>query len=85
MNRSAEGMPNGSSSHTASTPSDDHLPMTGYNSGAVETTLKQGYDGKAPLYKPEAKPPATKPESPWGTKRKYKCAFFIVDGTDVSS
>ncbi|KIW17094.1 hypothetical protein PV08_04285 [Exophiala spinifera] len=69
LNRSSDGMQNGSSSHTAaSTPSDDHVPMTGYNSGAVEAMLKQGYDARAPLYKPEAKTPATKPESPWGAK-----------------
>ncbi|KAJ9647711.1 hypothetical protein H2204_000341 [Knufia peltigerae] len=68
VNRSAGSMQNGSVSHTASTPTDDHNPMNGYNSGAVEATLRQGYDAKALLYKPDAKAPATKPESPWGAK-----------------
>lgn len=77
VNRSAGSMQNGSVSHTASTPTDDHNPMNGYNSGAVEATLRQGYDAKALLYKPDAKAPATKPESPWGAKRKCNCCCFL--------
>jgi len=42
--------------------------MAGFNRGAVEVMLKQGYDSKAPLYKPEAKSQITKAESPWGVK-----------------
>jgi len=30
--------------------------------------LKQGYEAKAPLYKPETKSQTAAPQSPWGVK-----------------
>ena len=51
-------------------PPNDHVRTTGYNSDAVEALLKQGYEARAPLYRPEVKSQGTKAESPWGVKRE---------------
>ncbi|EXJ78217.1 hypothetical protein A1O3_09378 [Capronia epimyces CBS 606.96] len=49
-------------------PPEQHVATAGFNSDAVEAILQQGYDAKAPLYKPETKTQTAKPESPWGLK-----------------
>lgn len=49
---------------------DEHVPHVGFNAAAVDAVLKQGFDAKAPLFKPESKPQPTKSESPWGLKGK---------------
>ncbi|KAK7900718.1 hypothetical protein LTR67_003002 [Exophiala xenobiotica] len=68
MNRNTDAAQNGSSTLTM-IPPNDHVPMAGYNSDAVEAMLKQGYEARAPLYRPEVKSQGTtKAESPWGTK-----------------
>jgi hypothetical protein len=71
MNRNTDAAQNGSSTLTMISPPNDHAPMTGYNSEAVEAMLKQGYEARAPLYRPEVKSQGTtKAESPWGVKRE---------------
>jgi hypothetical protein len=70
MNRNTDAAQNGSSTPTV-IPPNDHVPMVGYNSDAVEAMLKQGYEARAPLYRPEVKSQGTtKAESPWGAKRE---------------
>ncbi|KAL2444530.1 hypothetical protein ABEF95_016998 [Exophiala dermatitidis] len=56
---------------TTSLPSSEeqYTPTAGFNYDAVDAALKQGYDLRAPLYKPEpnvAQP--ARPETPWGLK-----------------
>lgn len=48
--------------------------MAGFNSDAVAAMLKQGFEAKAPVYKPEAKT-QTKAESAWGAKGKQSSIF----------
>jgi len=69
LSKSTDNVQNGPTSPATSVPPpDDHAPTAGYNSGAVEAMLKQGYDGKATLYKPDAKAQTSNPQSPWGVK-----------------
>lgn len=70
MNKSiSDNTQNGPLAQPSVPPPDDHVPIAGFNSDAVAAMLKQGYDAKASLYKPDAKV-QTKPESPWGAKRE---------------
>ncbi|KEF63762.1 uncharacterized protein A1O9_01740 [Exophiala aquamarina CBS 119918] len=69
VNRSADtGAQNGPATLSALPSSDEHVPLAGFNPDAVDAALKQGFESKAPLFKPEAKPQTTKTESPWGVK-----------------
>lgn len=69
VNRSADsGAQNGPATQSALPSQDEHVPLAGFNPDAVDAALKQGFESKAPLFKPEAKPQTTKPESPWGVK-----------------
>merc|ERR1711939_880391 len=68
MHRNTDAAQNGSSSQSMISPPNDHVRTTGYNSDAVEALLKQGYEARAPLYRPEVKSQGTKAESPWGVK-----------------
>lgn len=70
-NRSTDNFQNGPKSQSPLPPPDDHVPMPGFNREAVEAMLRQGYDMRAPLYKPETKSQTGKPESPWGVKREH--------------
>ncbi|KAL2444554.1 hypothetical protein ABEF95_017051 [Exophiala dermatitidis] len=48
---------------------EQYTPTAGFNYDAVDAALKQGYDLRAPLYKPEPNvAQTTKPETPWGLK-----------------
>ncbi len=71
LNKSASSdhTQNGPSTQAALAPPDDHGPIAGFNSDAVEAMLKQGYEAKAPFYKLDAKA-QPRPESPWGVKRE---------------
>ncbi|EXJ56778.1 hypothetical protein A1O7_07122 [Cladophialophora yegresii CBS 114405] len=72
LSKSTDNVQNGPTAPAASLPPpDDHVPMAGFNAGAVEALLKQGYEPKTSLYKPEAKSQTPSPSSPWGAKREY--------------
>ncbi|KIX01664.1 uncharacterized protein Z518_09390 [Rhinocladiella mackenziei CBS 650.93] len=68
ISKSTDNIQNGPATQTSLPLADDHGPMPGFNSDAVEAMLKQGYEAKAPLYKPDAKSQGAKSESPWGMK-----------------
>jgi hypothetical protein len=46
--------------------------MAGFNADAVKEILKNGFDGKATLYKPDTKAQTVtqNPQGPWGAKRE---------------
>lgn len=69
VNRSTDiAAQNGPATQATLPPQDEHAPLAGFNADAVDAALKQGFESKAPLFKPEAKPQITKPEGPWGMK-----------------
>ncbi|ETI26204.1 hypothetical protein G647_02981 [Cladophialophora carrionii CBS 160.54] len=69
LSKSTDNVRNGPNAPATSLPPpDDHIPMAGFNAGAVEAMLKQGYEPKTSLYKPDAKSQAPSPSSPWGAK-----------------
>ncbi|KAK5045151.1 hypothetical protein LTR84_009484 [Exophiala bonariae] len=71
LNRSTETVVQNGPASPASLPGqDEHVSHVGFNPAAVDTVLKQGYDAKAPVFKPESKTQPTKSESPWGPKRE---------------
>lgn len=59
---------NGPASPASLPGQDEHVFHVSFNLAAVDAVLKQGFDGKAPVFKPESKPQPTKSESPWGPK-----------------
>lgn len=69
VNRSTDNSQNGPAIQNSSTAQEEHA-SAGFNSEAVEAALKQGFEAKATLYKPEAKPQNARSESPWGVKRE---------------
>ena len=71
INKSNESAQNGPTAQTQLPPADEHVPIAGFNSDAVDAMLKQGFEAKAPLYKLEAKQQPAKPDNPWGTKREF--------------
>ena len=70
INKSNDSAQNGSAPQTQLLPPDEHIPIEGFNSDAVDAMLKQGFEAKALLYKPEPKPQSAKQDNPWGTKRE---------------
>ncbi|KIW65272.1 hypothetical protein PV04_07545 [Phialophora macrospora] len=69
LSKSTDNVHNGPVAPAASLPPpDDHVPMAGFNAGAVEAMLKHGYEPKITLYKPDAKLQTPNPSSPWGAK-----------------
>jgi hypothetical protein len=73
LNKSSDVSSNVSkSTATAPPPQDDYVPMIGFNADAVKEILKNGFDGKATLYKPDTKAQTVtqNPQSPWGAKRE---------------
>jgi hypothetical protein len=69
VNRSTDtAAPNGPATQATLPSQDEHVPLAGFNPDAADAVLKQGFDSKAPLFKPEAKPQTTKPEGPWAIK-----------------
>jgi hypothetical protein len=72
LSKSTDNVHNGPVAPAASLPPpDDHVPMAGFNAGAVEAMLKHGYEPKITLYKPDAKLQTPTPSSPWGAKREH--------------
>ncbi|ETN43523.1 uncharacterized protein HMPREF1541_02682 [Cyphellophora europaea CBS 101466] len=49
-------------------PTDQHVPLNGFNAAAVEKFLVQGVDAKTQVYKPTAGGEAAKGGNPWGAK-----------------
>ena len=76
--KSSDGTQNGPAVQTQLSPPDEHIPIAGFNSDAVDAMLKQGFEAKAPLYKPEVKPQPTKPDNPWGAKRESSAACLSI-------
>lgn len=77
LNRSTEtAAQNGPASPASPAIQDEHIPHAGFNAGAVDAALKQGFDSRAPVFKPEAKPQPTKSESPWGLKGQSTIHFY---------
>ncbi|KIW22997.1 hypothetical protein, variant [Cladophialophora immunda] len=71
LSKSSDNIQNGpTTTPTTLPPQDDHVPLAGFNSDVVEAMLKQGYEARAPLYKPDTKSQAATPQSPWGVKRE---------------
>jgi len=79
INRSADtGTQNGPATQLALASQDEHVSPAGFNPDAVDAALKQGFESKAPLFKPEPKPQTTKPESPWGVKGESISHIILV-------
>src|SRR6202000_1453215 len=52
LSKSTDNIHNGPpTTSTTLPPPDDHVPIAGFNSDAVEAVLKKGYETKATLYK----------------------------------
>lgn len=49
-------------------PTEQHVPLSGFNAAEIEKFLAQGVDAKAQVYKPQAGE-GTKSGNPWGAKR----------------
>lgn len=77
LNRSTEtAAQNGPASPASPAIQDEHIAHAGFNAGAVDAALKQGFDSRAPVFKPETKPQPTKSESPWGLKGESSLVFY---------
>ncbi|OAP63701.1 hypothetical protein AYL99_02928 [Fonsecaea erecta] len=86
LSRSSDNIQNGpTTTPTTPAPSDDHVPIAGFNADVVEAMLKQGYEAKAPLHKLDNKPQATNPQSPWGVKCEYSPAHQTISINSVEA
>lgn len=73
LSKSTDNIQNGpAATLTSLPPQDDHVSLAGFNAAGIEAALKQGFDPKAPLYRPDTKSQPTTPQSPWGVKREFK-------------
>lgn len=76
MNRSQQqAQPETSTSNGPALPTEQHVPLSGFNAAEIEKFLAQGVDAKAQVYKPQAGE-GTKAANPWGAKRMLSSSFL---------
>ena len=78
MSRSGDNLQNGPPAQAPAPSSTEPALFAVVNTAAIDAVLKQGFDPKVPTYKLEAKPQATRSESPWGSNVCFSLLVYNI-------